>query len=250
MRSTCICIFSTTAGLRSGCWRFFTVHHYGISLPEKGSRWFVGLMSGACVPAYALSLLWTNPSGWVWTLAAGAGLAQWTALVILVVLLWRSRRKWGLLLSRPVKILWGMSFIAFGIKITLQALSVIPFLGQLAFGYRPVIIAYLHLVMLCFVSFFIVGFLIQGGIGRLKGPVDRAGLWIWVTGVIGNEVALLAQSVLALTGHVWPASPYYLFGAALMILAGLAAVFVGQAGHGRKASPPESFPRLTVVRPG
>jgi hypothetical protein len=225
---------------------FFSAQRYGIVLPERGSRWFVGLMLMACVPAYALSLLWTDPAGWVWVVAAIGAVVQWVAMLVLTVLLWRNRRKFYLV-PRPVKILWVMCFFAFATKIKLQALSVIPFFGHLAFGYRPVIIAYLHLVLLCFVSFFIVGFLIWEGVLRVSRPVSAIGLWIWVSGVIGNEVLLLTQSLLALTGHAWGNSSYYLFAAALIILIGVGALLWGQAGRVGEADRPESLSAIITV---
>jgi hypothetical protein len=209
---------------------FFSVRRYGIKLPERQCRWFVGLMVGACVPAYTLSLLWTDPAGWVWTVAATAGIAQWIGLLLLTRMLWHSRKPFGAM-PHPVKALWAMTYIAFGIKIKLQALSVIPFFGHLAFGYRPVIIAYLHLVMLCFVSFFIMGFLIKEGILHLHRTGGTLGLGLWVTGVTGNEVFLLIQSLLALTGHSCYDGPFYLFGIALTILAGMLVVLASRSGH-------------------
>lgn len=101
----------------------------------------------------------------------------------------------------------------------------IPFFGRLAFSYRPVIIAYLHLVMLCFVSFFIVGFLMRVGLFRPRRWSGRIGLAIWMTGVIGNELLLLIQSLLALSGVAWREGPYYLFGAALIIGLGVSMIF-------------------------
>lgn len=203
---------------------FFSASRAGITLPERGTRWFIGLMVGSCVPAYTMSLLWTGPAGWIWVVAGLAGLAQWVALLVLTVSLWRSRGQWRRSLAPMERLLWICAYIAFGAKIKLQALSVIPFFGRLAFGNRPVIIAYLHLVMLCFVSFFILGFLIRVGLLRLRSLLARAGLGLWMIGVIGNEVVLLVQSLLGLSGAAWEDSPYYLFGAALVIAVGIGAM--------------------------
>jgi hypothetical protein len=206
---------------------FFSVERYGIALPAKPARWFVWLMVGACIPAYTMSLLWTDPAGWVWAVASVAGIVQWVALLLLTLLLWHRGKQFGAM-PMSVKTLWVMAYIAFGAKIKLQALSVIPFFGHLAFGYRPVIIAYLHLVMLCIVSFFIIGFLIREDILRLRRPVGNLGLGIWIAGVIGNEMLLLIQSLLALNGHSWPDSRYYLFEMALTILVGALVMLVNR----------------------
>jgi hypothetical protein len=157
-----------------------------------------------------MSLLWTDPPAWVWTTAAIAAMLQLAALAILLTLTPRSKQ--------PLPILWKLALIAFAIKLTLQALSVIPTLGHFAFSFRPVIIAYLHLVLLVFITFFLLGFFY--GKNLLKNPANP-GLKIFITGVLANETILLLQSGLAAMGIPWMQAPYYLLGAALCIFAGL-----------------------------
>jgi len=104
--------------------------------------------------------------------------------------LYGCRQWWGRLFPW-VKWLWRLAGLAWVIKIMLQGLTVIPEVGHFVFGFRPVIIAYLHLVMLVFVSLFMVGFFLQE-----KLLDDRPGLWkcglvIFSSGVLLNEGFLL-----------------------------------------------------------
>lgn len=206
---------------------FYSLSSLGIPYCKRYSRWFLGLMLGACIPAYALSLLWTGPSIWVWIVAGISGLTQWLALPWLLLLIWRSRGELARLPS-PVLILWTMSLVAFVLKIGLQGLSVIPALGRLAFGWRPVIIAYLHLVMLCFISFFLVGLMIREGWLVIDSTLARWGLGAWITGVLLNEGLLLGQSVGALSGVAWQQACYFLFAAAVLIFLGITALLSRQ----------------------
>jgi hypothetical protein len=203
----------------------WVLHRDGGAFPRKASNWFTGLMGGACVPAYCLSVLWTDPPVWVWVMAAVAGVMQLAALGVLLRMLWVRR---GGAARWPMRILWRLSLLAFTIKVFLQAFSVIPALSRMVIGFRPVIIAYLHLVLLGFVSCFLIGFLTGMGLASAAHRMAKAGLACFICGVVANEGVLLLQSVMAFMGHGWPGCPYYLLGAALVLFGG-ALVFMTRA---------------------
>jgi hypothetical protein len=200
---------------------FWMLHERGVSIGDCGFRWFVGLMGAACVPAYGLSLLWMGPPVWLRVVAASAGVMQVVAVVVLGRCLWMRR-------PGPFGLLWTLSIVAFVIKILLQALSVIPSLGAFAFGFRPVIIGYLHLVVLGFVSFFLLEFFTRTGLSAEPVGPARWGLSCFVLGVIGNELVLLVQSGLAMAGVAWMAAPYYLLVVALLMFAGMLGYVIGR----------------------
>jgi len=171
---------------------------------------FVTLMGLACIPAYCLSLLWMTPPAWVGAVASGAALLQLGALSLLFF--------HG---SFP-KGLWSLSFIAFSIKLVLQAASAIPALGHFAFGYRPLVIAYLHLVVLGCITFALLAFFLANGLLNSSSISARIGLAAFVAGVTANELILFLQSLLAFTSRSWPGAAYYLLAAAALMFTGLA----------------------------
>ena len=209
------------------------------------ARIFVLLMGTACIPCYCLSLLWTDPALWIKTLAAAGAATQVVALAVIFpsILSTNTRpdpttqtnRTNGRPkpVSRPARTLWTMAFTAFTIKIVLQALSAIPALGKLAFGYRSVVIAYLHLVMLCLVTFAVLGFLLECSLLTARPRPALAGLTLFVIGVIGNEVILLIQTLQAYRLRGWPPAPYLLFAAAVVMFLGLGLFAVSQT-HDRE----------------
>lgn len=171
---------------------------------------FVTLMGLACIPAYCLSLLWMAPPDWVRQIAGGAALLQLGALSVLFFLA-----------SSP-KGLWLLSFIALSIKLVLQAASAIPILGNFAFGYRPLVIAYLHLVVLGCISFALLAFFLASHLLQASASRTRTGLTFFVSGVIANEIILFGQSLLAFSSHGWPSAAWYLLAAAAFMFTGLA----------------------------
>ncbi len=206
---------------------FYSAHYYKLSMDENKGRAFFRLMVAACIPAYCLSLLWMNPPAWVFATAAVAALLQLGALIIFFLLVSRSWGNWTQL-GFQTKLLWGLSFFAFMIKLILQALSVIPSFGRLAFGSRSMIIAYLHLVMLGFISFFLVGFFIKEKLYYPGSGVWKKGLVIFITGTILNEFLLLIQALSAMNYGFWSFAPILLFIAATLIFGGVFLMFIAQ----------------------
>jgi hypothetical protein len=112
-----------------------------------------------------------------------------------------------------------LAAIAFSIKLLLQAGSVHPALSQLSYGFRPIIIGYLHLVLLAVTSLFIIGYIVS----LQLMPVNRimiTGVAIFVCGIIINELLLLVQGVAAFTYTGIPHIDIYLFMAAVFLFSG------------------------------
>lgn len=208
---------------------FHAMHSAGIPVEHKKVHLIFRLFFISCIPAYCLSLLWTNPPLWVFILAAMAGLAQWIGILMLFQLIWNVRDSLRVAFTGQVKALWMLSLVAFSIKILLQGLSVVPALGRYAFGVRPVIIGYLHLVLLGFISFFLVGFFLSGKLFRpMSTTASGIVLILFIAGVLANEVFLLVQGVYALAGKGWESADSYLLAAAISIFIALSLFLVHQ----------------------
>jgi hypothetical protein len=123
------------------------------------------------------------------------------------------------------------------IKLALQALSVIPFLGRFAFGFRPVIIAYLHLVTLGFLSFFLVGYFIHEKLLSTRLSGWAKGWGIFISGVLLNEFLLLLQALWAINDKSLTFAPLLLLGAATIIFGGLGLMFINQFKSKKATSP-------------
>ncbi len=113
-----------------------------------------------------------------------------------------------------------LSLIAVSIKFILQALSCIPALSIYAFGYRSLVIAFLHLVLLGFVSLFMLGYFVQsellpGSRGMKKGVI------VFTTGIILNEAVLMIQGLSAIGYIAIPHTNEILWGIALIMFSGI-----------------------------
>ncbi|MFC0771345.1 hypothetical protein [Terrimonas alba] len=108
------------------------------------------LMNIACIPAYTLSVLWTQPSI---LLNITGGAAAFVQLVALFFLLKDMKGlKWETAMQHW---LFRISIFALLVKSLLQLLSALPSVAELAYQNRNFVIAYLHLVLIGFISVFV-----------------------------------------------------------------------------------------------
>lgn len=173
-----------------------------------------------CVPAYFLSALWMPIPVFVYVLVVIAAIAQAVGWFWMLVNVWQVNNKLRAGLLKPAYIIIMLSLIAFTIKFALQLGSTIPALSTIAFGFRPIVIGYLHLVLLGCISLFIVGYSIHEGVIVVSRQYKTA-LAIFISGIILNELVLMVQGVAAMSYIAVPYSNEILFGVALVIFAGV-----------------------------
>jgi hypothetical protein len=197
---------------------------------KKGFLVFT-LLATACVPAYCLSILWTNPPVWIYILAALAGLVQLAGAVLLIQMIYSLRKRLSSEFANPIKTFLLLSLLAFSTKFLLQSLSAIPVIGVQAFGTRPVIIGYLHLVLLGFTSFFLFGFFLTEKLFRPVTGFWAISLILFITGVLANEIFLMIQGLSSIMQSGWGSSGIFLLVVSLLIFIGLSLLFVNQIYH-------------------
>jgi hypothetical protein len=195
----------------------------GLNSPHlhKGAKWLVI----ACVPAVLLSALWMKVPVWVYGIAGVTAIAQLAGTVMAAKGLkagWQSIKE---SLSVPEKWLLKLSAFAFLIRILLQTLSTIPALSKFAFAYRPVVIGYLHLILLGCISIFLLAFLYGKELWQTHKKLAGTGLLLFILGFLGTEGTLMLQGL----GYIgWISIPYtneVLFGSAILLFSGILVLF-------------------------
>lgn len=174
----------------------------------------------ACVPAYFLSALWMPLPRLLSAVIVLSAFAQMFAWLWTTHIAWKHRKNLKAALGRVPYIIICMSMLAFTIKFSLQLGSTIPSLSTLAFGFRPIVIGYLHLVLLGVVSLFIIGYAMHTGIIH-NSIRTTTGLWIFIGGIVLNEAALMIQGFAALSYIIVPFINEILFCIALTMFTGL-----------------------------
>jgi len=147
------------------------------------------LFTAACVPAYFLSTLWSHPPTLFYGIAMIAAIVQVVALF--------------LLLKDTMQLKWKNDFIDSIIKIAIfffilknlsQLLSAFPAVADLAYTHRNFIIAYLHMVLLGFISAFALAAILKGNEFYIT-PAMKRGLLLFCFSFLSTEVLLVLNAV-------------------------------------------------------
>lgn len=178
----------------------------------------------SCLPAFGLSVLWLHIPLWLYIIIIAASVAQLIAWVIFLVEL----KKHAFINKQNFFNTSNLIFIIIGIAITIKLLlqlgSTIPEVSKLAFGFRPIVIAYLHLVFLLIISLFLVNYLIIKKLIILN-TYTIIGLILFITGIILNEVVLTVQGIASFSYTIIPYVNTMLFIVSVLIFSGLLVLF-------------------------
>ena len=202
---------------------------YGIS--EKKLKLAYYLFVYACVPAYFLSALWIPMPRWIYILVALAGLAQLAGWITILKSLKQHLAFLKTKVNSFTRILFILCAAAYSLKLLLQAVSAIPSLSYLTYGFRPIVIGYLHLVLLGVVSLFIATYSITYNYFHLT-KIKKTGVVIFVAGIFINEIFLLVQGVADLNYTLVPYMNEALLFAAIILFLGLLFMNISIKGRG------------------
>lgn len=180
-------------------WFFFGAMALAVHLPPSGiinTNKYYKIFSLTVIPTYGLSLLWANPPLWIYIIVVAAALIQlvcWFQFVYKLFIFRKTIAASGYVGIHAVFFVYA-AVLALSIKFFLQALSVIPSLSHLVFGFRPIVIAYLHLIFLGVYSLFIFFYAIRQGWITMN-RLSRIALSVFLIGAFLNEFFLGIQGV-------------------------------------------------------
>jgi len=197
------------------------------NVPFKVLKKIFWLFAGACLPAYLLSALWLPMPTWLYILVVLAAFSQVAGWIFIIQEIKKQMKFIKVSLNRTVQWLLLFSSIAFSIKLLLQLGSTIPSLSTLAFGFHPIVIGYLHLVLLGVITLFLLGYLINEKLILLNSKTF-AGIKIFTAGIIINEVLLMTQGMAAMSNITIPFINELLFITAVLLFSGISLLNVSQ----------------------
>ncbi|MDE3214649.1 MAG: hypothetical protein KGM98_15575 [Bacteroidota bacterium] len=223
-------------------WFFFAcMGLFGSLLQQKGwdfqmLKKVFWLFAISCVPAYFLSALWLPMPGYIYILVILAAAGQFLGWAWLLGSGISRRSMLAPFISAQVKWLFSLAAVALSIKLLLQLCSVIPPLSKLAFGFRPVVIGYLHLMFLGVITLFLLGY------SRLNrfittSSLGNAGVVVFVIGVLLNELFLMIQGLSYMNYTNLPYGNASLFGVGALLFLGMVLLVSGLTRENPEAAP-------------
>lgn len=196
----------------------------------KNGRKVFNLFNVALLPAFALSVLWSEPAMIYHWIGGAAAVLQLAGVFYLLKDVRQMRQARSHLVLQ-------ISLAAFVVKNVLQLLSAFPAIALLAFQNRNYVIAYLHLVLLGFTTLFVFSRVVK------RNAFSRYGVGLFLFSFVTTESLLVLQ---ASTGFLPFSIPFYgqlLLCCSLFFPAGVGLLW---AGVYRKEKRHRCHPLLTL----
>jgi hypothetical protein len=171
------------------------------------------------IPSLFLSYLWQDPNLWFRIIAIAGSLL----LIICFFLFIRSALSLQAIYheaGRVTRFLILLSLGSFMLKTFLQCFTIFPVIGNMIFGNRPVIMGFLHLVFLGFVTLFILAFFSKKELLNNKIRLTNMALIFFAVAVLINEVLLITQGLASLFTAGSIVFPWLLWATGIMLFAG------------------------------
>lgn len=178
------------------------------------------LFAIACVPAYFLSTLWLDLPLWIYTITLIAAFLQVIAWFKLLSILLKTKK--NILENYSPLLRYILLFVSFAlsIKLLLQLGSTVPIISQLAFGFRPIVIAYLHLILLGVITLFLLFYIYSNHLIQISKNI-KYGVLVFTIGVLLNEIVLAVQGIASFSYTIIPFVNEILFGVAIILCIGI-----------------------------
>jgi hypothetical protein len=191
---------------------------------HKATRSFSIFICLSIIPALFLSLLWHNNSFFYLLAAIGCFFILMCLYYFYFFL--KAVPVTAIFLERIARTFWTFSIISFVLKMVLQVGTLFPQLGNAVYGDRPVIIGFLHLVFLGFLSFFLLAILIQNGYFTKANKIVLLPLIVFSTGIILNEFLLMLQGLGILFNTNNDIYKWLLWATAIVLFAGAVSIAI------------------------
>lgn len=170
----------------------------------------------SCIAGYFLSVLWLDLPLWIYIITGISALVQVVVWFFLFKIILKENRLLFINLPNYLKYLILFISLALSVKFLLQLGSTVPAVSELAFGFRPIVIAYLHLILLAIISLFLLFYVYTTNFIAINKKTVL-GVILFSIGVILNEVVLGIQGVASLSYTLIPFVNEVLFGIAILL---------------------------------
>jgi hypothetical protein len=194
---------------------------------KKNVYRFAILLCLSIIPSMFISFLWHQAAPVVHIISlTGSALLLLSLLSFIIAAL--SLTKEFKMVIPEIRYMVLLSISAFIIKIFLQSLTVFNSINVLVFGNRPMIMGFLHMVFLGFVTLFIIAYFTQQGILNGRSYFAKFALAVFTLAVVINEILLMLQGLGTLLITSSPLFSWYLWGAGLLLFVGAVLVAIAR----------------------
>ena len=203
----------------------FSMKQAGSGISEKQNKLIFWLLFVGCVIGYGLSVLWMKMPVSIFAVIVVATIMQTVGAVLLFVFIKKNWTNLVLKWSSMHRFVLLYAGFAFAVKIALQLGSTIPALNQFAFGFRNVVIAYLHLVLLMCIATFLINQILATHYFTITNKL-LMGFKLLLLGIFLNELILGLMGVFSIKYISIPFANEMLLGVSVLMFASIFWIFL------------------------
>lgn len=193
---------------------------------RKMIHWFATMLCLSVIPSMFLTFLWHQTNVLLHILSAAGFVLLLLCMVFFFIstpLLLQEFR----MIKPSIRYMAILSISAFVVKIFLQSLTFIGSVNVLVFGNRPMIMGFLHMVFLGFVTLFLVTYFAQKKLINIQHKFSRFAFALFTFAILLNEILLMLQGLgnMLIAGsplfscYLWIAAIFLLLGTLLIAIA-------------------------------
>ena len=203
----------------------YSMKEAGSPISAKKNKLLFWLMFFGCLIGVGLSFLWMKLPSVIFAVIVLGTLGQTAGAIILYGFVKKSWTNLVLKWSPMQRFVLLFVGFAFAVKIALQLGSNIPAVNQFAFGFRNVVIAYLHLVLLMCIATFLVNQILATNFFTISKTL-LLGLKLFLLGIFLNELLLGLMGIFSIKYISIPYANHFLLYISLLIFIALLLIFV------------------------
>lgn len=196
------------------------LHKKAIRLPTRLLTWSFWITFAGLFPGFLQSILWYDIGTAGVALAAVGTIAQWIGVLLFLLAVWQKRLAIQTAYSIHLIISLLFTFALLFVKSTIEIGLLHPSLATLVFDTRSVIIGYLHLTLLGFITIFILTQLQMTALLNESKNSVLLGIGIFILGFMLNEAVLFLTGFASWFEWQLPAEKILLLLAACGLLIG------------------------------
>jgi len=175
----------------------YSLKEAGVEISVQKNKLIFWLMFVGCFIGFGLSVLWVEMPVYIFAAIVLATIAQTVGAVMLYGFVKKNWTNLVLKWSPMQRFVLMFAGFAFAVKIALQLGSTIPAVNQFAFGFRNVVIAYLHLVLLMCIATFLINQILATNYFTITKKL-LLGLKLLLLGIFLNEFVLGLMGVFSI----------------------------------------------------
>ena len=200
----------------------------------------------SCLLKFNLHILWIDLPNWLISFTTVASIVQFIAWFTLIGIGLKTKFSQIKKHHRFLKFILLFIFITYSLKLTFQLLTTIPSINHWAHDFKPLVVAYLHLILLGVITLFILFYIYASHLFHYNLAV-RNGLILFISGFILNETALGIQAYGILINVNAIYSNELLIGASILMVLGIGTVaFMSKKTYSNKSKKHQLFISKTI----